>query len=78
MQFRAKPCDRRVTDAKADVTGVTAITPSDLQGGKRAQAHEGSASGSATILGAVHRPFMSRQVLSEAPWIDVIVRDGVP
>ena len=27
-----------------------------------------------TMLGGVHATFMFKQVLSEAPWIDVIVR----
>ncbi len=27
-----------------------------------------------TVLGGVHGTFMYRQVLSEAPWIDVLVR----
>ena len=30
--------------------------------------------GCVTLLGGVHATFMFKQVLSEAPWIDVIVR----
>ena len=46
----------------------------DLQGRTHVADRKGGATGGYNVLGGVHATFMYRQVLAEAPWIDVIVR----
>ena len=65
---------RRIGELDPDVVGVTAITPSIYRAEevlKLAQTHAPKA---VRVLGGVHATFMYKQVLSEAPWVDVIVR----
>lgn len=64
----------RLRELDPDLVGVTAITPS-IYAAERilelAKEHTPRALG---VLGGIHATFMFKQVLSEAPWIDVIVR----
>jgi hypothetical protein len=60
-------------ELKPDVVGVTAITPSIYKAERVLEiAKEVPRRG--RVLGGIHATFMYKQVLSEAPWIDVIVR----
>ena len=60
--------------AKADVVGATSITPSIYKAERALQIAKEVNPASITVLGGVHATFMFNQVLSEAPWIDAIVR----
>ncbi len=60
--------------AKADVVGATAITPSIYKAERALEIAKEVNKDTVTVLGGVHATFMYKQVLSEAPWIDVIVR----
>jgi len=64
----------RIAAARPDVVGATAITPSIYMAERALEIAREAAPGAVTILGGVHATFMFKQVLSEAPWIDVIVR----
>ncbi|MBB5514904.1 anaerobic magnesium-protoporphyrin IX monomethyl ester cyclase [Rubricella aquisinus] len=64
----------RLAELAPDVIGVTAITPSIYVAERALQIGKEVVPGAIGILGGVHATFMYRQVLSEAPWIDVIVR----
>lgn len=57
-----------------DIVGATAITPSIYKAERALQIAKEVNDRTITILGGVHATFMYKQVLSEAPWIDVIVR----
>ncbi len=57
-----------------DVVLATAITPMIYQAQKTLQLAKEAAPGCITVLGGIHPTFMYAQVLSEAPWIDYIVR----
>ncbi|MBU6372317.1 MAG: magnesium-protoporphyrin IX monomethyl ester anaerobic oxidative cyclase [Alphaproteobacteria bacterium] len=57
-----------------DIVGATAITPAIYKAERTLEIAKDVAPGCITILGGVHATFMYKQVLSEAPWIDVIVR----
>lgn len=59
---------------KPDVVGVTAITPAIYEAEAVLKLAEEVAPNAVRVLGGIHGTFMFRQVLSEAPWIDVIVR----
>jgi anaerobic magnesium-protoporphyrin IX monomethyl ester cyclase len=66
---------RRLLEAeKPDVIGATAITPSIYKAERALQIAKEIHPSALTILGGIHATFMYRQVLTEAPWIDVIVR----
>lgn len=60
--------------ADPDIVGATAITPSIYKAERALQIAKELKPGVVSILGGVHATFMYQQVLSEAPWIDVIVR----
>ncbi len=57
-----------------DVVGTTAITPSIYVAEKVLEIAKDVCPDALRIIGGVHATFMYKQVLSEALWIDVIVR----
>ncbi len=59
---------------KPDVIGATAITPSIYKAESALKIARELHPQAVTILGGIHATFMYQQVLTEAPWIDVIVR----
>ena len=59
---------------KPDIIGATAITPSIYKAERALQIAKEIHPDAITILGGIHATFMYQQVLSEAPWIDAIVR----
>ena len=59
---------------KPDVVGCTAITPSIYVAERVLEIARDVAPHALRVLGGVHATFMYKQVLSEAPWVDVIVR----
>ncbi len=59
---------------RPDMIGATAITPSIYKAERALQIAKELHPNAVTILGGIHATFMYQQVLSEAPWIDVIVR----
>lgn len=65
---------KRLADLKPDVVGTTAITPAIYEAEAVLKIAQEVAPNALRVLGGVHGTFMFRQVLSEAPWIDVIVR----
>ena len=64
----------RLAELKPDVVGTTAITPSIYVAEEVLKIAREVAPDAVTVLGGIHATFMFRQVLTEAPWIDVIVR----
>ncbi len=64
----------QLRDLRPDVVGVTAITPSIYVAERVLEITKDVAPDALRVLGGVHATFMYKQVLSEAPWIDVIVR----
>ncbi len=64
----------RLRDLKPDIVGVTAITPSIYKAERVLEIAREVVPGALRVLGGVHATFMYKQVLSEAPWVDVIVR----
>ncbi len=63
-----------VAEAKPDLVGATAITPSIYKAERALQIAKEIHPDCVTVLGGIHATFMYQQVLSEAPWIDVVVR----
>jgi len=59
---------------KPDLIGCTAITPSIYKAERALEIARETCPDAVTVLGGVHATFMYKQVLSEAPWIDAIVR----
>ncbi|WP_371227452.1 magnesium-protoporphyrin IX monomethyl ester anaerobic oxidative cyclase [Roseovarius sp. 2305UL8-3] len=59
---------------KPDVIGVTAITPSIYRAEDVLKIARDIVPDAVRVMGGVHATFMYKQVLTEAPWIDVIVR----
>jgi anaerobic magnesium-protoporphyrin IX monomethyl ester cyclase len=57
-----------------DVVGVTSITPSIYAAEEVLKIAQDVVPDALRMLGGIHATFMYRQVLTEAPWIDVIVR----
>jgi len=57
-----------------DIVGATSITPSIYKAERALEIAREVHPGTVTVLGGVHATFMFKQVLSEAPWIDAIVR----
>ena len=57
-----------------DVVGCTAITPSIYVAEQVLKIAQEVVPTAVRVLGGIHATFMYKQVLSEAPWIDVIVR----
>ncbi|MEO1577014.1 MAG: magnesium-protoporphyrin IX monomethyl ester anaerobic oxidative cyclase [Pseudomonadota bacterium] len=64
----------RIAEVQPDVVGLTAITPSIYVAERALEIAKEVAPDAVRVLGGVHATFMYKQVLSEAPWIDVIVR----
>jgi anaerobic magnesium-protoporphyrin IX monomethyl ester cyclase len=65
---------RMIAEARPDAIGVTAITPSIYRAEEVLRIAAEVAPQAVRILGGIHATFMYKQVLSEAPWVDVIVR----
>jgi len=65
---------KRLIDLKPDVVGTTAITPAIYEAEEVLRIAQEVAPNALRVLGGIHGTFMFRQVLDEAPWIDVIVR----
>jgi anaerobic magnesium-protoporphyrin IX monomethyl ester cyclase len=65
---------RKLAELQPDVVGVTSITPSIYVAEATLKAVAEVTPQALRVLGGVHATFMYKQVLSEAPWIDVIVR----
>lgn len=65
---------RRMIALAPDVVGVTAITPSIYRAEEVLKTARDVVPDAVRVLGGVHATFMYKQVLSEAPWVDVIVR----
>jgi anaerobic magnesium-protoporphyrin IX monomethyl ester cyclase len=61
-------------EEKPDVIGATAITPSIYKAERLLQIAREVQPQALTVLGGIHATFMYQQVLTEAPWIDAIVR----
>jgi anaerobic magnesium-protoporphyrin IX monomethyl ester cyclase len=59
---------------KPDLVGVTAITPAIYEAEEVLKIASEVVPEAVRLLGGIHATFMYRQVLSEAPWVDVIVR----
>jgi anaerobic magnesium-protoporphyrin IX monomethyl ester cyclase len=57
-----------------DLIGVTAITPSIYAAERILELASEHTPNALRVLGGIHATFMYKQVLSEAPWVDVIVR----
>lgn len=64
----------RLRELQPDIVGVTSITPSIYEAEEVLRIASEVVPGALRVLGGVHATFMFRQVLSEAPWVDVIVR----
>ncbi len=64
----------RMAALKPDLVGVTSITPSIYVAEEVLKIASEVVPDAVRVLGGVHATFMFRQVLSEAPWVDVIVR----
>jgi len=65
---------RQLAELKPDVIGCTSITPSIYKAERALEIAREVHPDAVTVLGGVHATFMYQQVLSEAPWIDTIVR----
>jgi anaerobic magnesium-protoporphyrin IX monomethyl ester cyclase len=64
----------KMVELQPDVVGTTAITPSIYKAEAVLKIASEELPEAVTVLGGIHATFMYKQVLSEAPWIDVIVR----
>ncbi|MDP3194933.1 magnesium-protoporphyrin IX monomethyl ester anaerobic oxidative cyclase [Tabrizicola sp.] len=64
----------KLAELQPDIVGVTAITPSIYEAEEVLRIAQEVVPNALRVLGGVHATFMYRQVLSEAPWVDVIVR----
>jgi anaerobic magnesium-protoporphyrin IX monomethyl ester cyclase len=64
----------QLTALEPDIVGCTAITPSIYVAERVLEIAREVRPGAITLLGGVHATFMYKQVLTEAPWIDAIVR----
>jgi anaerobic magnesium-protoporphyrin IX monomethyl ester cyclase len=63
-----------IKSEKPDVVGCTSITPSIYKAERVLQIAKEVHPDAVTVLGGIHATFMYQQVLTEAPWIDAIVR----
>jgi anaerobic magnesium-protoporphyrin IX monomethyl ester cyclase len=59
---------------KPDLVGATAITPSIYKAERALEIAREIHPDAVTVIGGIHATFMYQQVLTEAPWIDVVVR----
>ncbi len=64
----------KMAELQPDVVGVTAITPSIYKAERVLEIARDTVPDAVRVLGGVHATFMYKQVLSEAPQVDVIVR----
>jgi anaerobic magnesium-protoporphyrin IX monomethyl ester cyclase len=64
----------RISALNPDVVGCTAITPSIYTAEQVLKIAQEAVPDALRVLGGIHATFMYKQVLSEAPWVDVIVR----
>ena len=64
----------RLAALKPDVVGTTAITPAIYEAEEVLRIAQEVAPNALRVLGGIHATFMFRQVLTEAPQVDVIVR----
>src|SRR5271165_1156706 len=64
----------RLIEIKPDIIGCTAITPSIYTAERALEIAKEVCPAAVRVLGGIHATFMYKQVLTEAPWIDVIVR----
>ncbi|WP_128514118.1 magnesium-protoporphyrin IX monomethyl ester anaerobic oxidative cyclase [Tabrizicola thermarum] len=64
----------KLAELQPDIVGVTSITPSIYEAEEVLRIAQEVVPGALRVLGGVHATFMFRQVLTEAPWVDVIVR----
>jgi anaerobic magnesium-protoporphyrin IX monomethyl ester cyclase len=74
MHVPAEELRARLVELQPDVIGVTSITPSIYAAEEVLKLAAEAVPNAVRVLGGVHATFMFRQVLSEAPWVDVIVR----
>lgn len=76
MTYHIGPEDlrARLKALNPDVIGVTAITPAIYEAEEVLKIAQEVVPGALRVLGGIHATFMFRQVLTEAPWVDVIVR----
>ncbi|MBE1237089.1 magnesium-protoporphyrin IX monomethyl ester anaerobic oxidative cyclase [Phaeovibrio sulfidiphilus] len=66
---------RRVfREEKPDIIGTTAVTPAIYKAQRMLQIAREECPNAVIILGGIHATFMFQQILTEAPWIDAIVR----
>ncbi len=63
-----------LAEEQPDLIGCTAITPSIYKAQRLLEIAKETCPNAVTVLGGIHATFMYQQVLSEAPWIDAIVR----
>jgi anaerobic magnesium-protoporphyrin IX monomethyl ester cyclase len=63
-----------IREAQPDIVGATAITPSIYKAEALLKLAREVCPNAVTVLGGIHATFMYQQVLTEAPWVDVIVR----
>ena len=64
----------KLAELQPDLVGVTSITPSIYKAERVLEIARETVPNAVRVLGGVHATFMYKQVLSEAPWTDVIVR----
>ncbi len=64
----------KIAEIAPDIVGVTAITPAIYKAERLLQIAKEVNPGIVTLLGGIHGTFMYQQVLTEAPWIDAVVR----
>ncbi len=65
---------RRLAELQPDVVGTTAITPSIYVSERCLEIAQEVVPQALRVMGGIHPTFMFKQVLTEAPWVDVIVR----
>ncbi|MEY4696883.1 MAG: magnesium-protoporphyrin monomethyl ester anaerobic oxidative cyclase, partial [Pseudomonadota bacterium] len=70
----AEDLRQRLAELAPDIIGTTAITPAIYEAEAVLKLAAEVAPKALRVLGGIHGTFMFRQVLDEAPWIDVIVR----
>jgi anaerobic magnesium-protoporphyrin IX monomethyl ester cyclase len=64
----------KIREVAPDIVGVTAITPAIYKAERLLQIAKEVDPSIVTLLGGIHGTFMYQQVLTEAPWIDAVVR----
>ncbi|QCP85037.1 magnesium-protoporphyrin IX monomethyl ester anaerobic oxidative cyclase [Cereibacter johrii] len=64
----------KLKELQPDIVATTAITPSIYVAEETLKVAMEVVPNALRVLGGIHATFMFRQVLEEAPWIDVIVR----